>query len=217
MAKKGIGILLAGGAALIFMGGKKKKKKKSSGSDAGFDADSGYDPTAEYGDSGPYSDGSTEPPPPAEEDPSRPSGNPPGGDTFDASYWGATLEDQLTNIRDHFRWLGYSNVEEGPYPMNILGPSGTVEIQNIDGSMGKLGGNDDAPSDVVAGFQSDYNKISRLNAADKIYQNKMGGLAVDGFVGPKTLNALRYAKTGLPGGKSWKPDLINQAAIKGIS
>lgn len=213
MAKKGIGILLAGGAALLFMGSsKKKKKKKVSGADAGYDPDAGYDSDTD----GPYSDGDTVPPPPADTDPSRPSGNPPGGDAFDASYWGATLEEQLTNIRDHFRWLGYSNVEEGPYPMNILGPKGTVEIQNIDGSMGKLGGNDDAPSDVVAGFQSDYNKISRLNAAEKIYQNRMGGLAVDGFVGPKTLNALRYAKTGLPGGKSWKPDLINQAAIKGI-
>lgn len=222
MARKGMGLLLAGGAALVLMsGGKKKKKKKTTNGtgDGGYSPDddgSIYDDGGEL--DGPYADdgGETKVPPP-KQDPSRPSGKPPGGDSFDAAYWGATLEEQLANIRDHFRKLGYSNVQEGPYPMNILGPKGSTQVQNIDGSTGAVGGGDDQKDATVAMFQSDYNKVSRLNKAEKVYQQNMGGLAVDGFIGPQTLNALRYAKTGLPGGKSWKPDLIQQAALKGIS
>src|SRR5690606_35327390 len=116
-------------------------------------------------------------------DPSRPSGNPPRGSEYDPDYWGSTEEERLISIRQHFADLGYP-VEIGPYPMNLLGPKGTVEMQNIDGTMGKLGGKDDSKNAIVEKFQKDYNIISRLNKAEKVYSQSMGGLSVDGFVGP---------------------------------
>lgn len=201
-------ILLGGGLALLLSGGKKKSKKKKSSDTVqddfvepdGFDEDFYVPPTA--------------PPKPAPSDPSRPSGNPPRGDSYDGSYWGDALEDQLTSIRQHFANLDY-DVNVGPWPMNKLGPKGTLEIVNEDGSVGKLGGDDDSPSETVRKFQKEYNTVSRLNKADKIYSQNMGGLATDGLVGPYTLNALRYANEGLPGGKMWT-DILMTARNKGI-
>jgi len=209
MSKSAFPIILAAGAIALAMSGGKKKPKKKSSSDGFMPDDFIID---EYG-----ADEYVPPPAPAKPktDPSRPSGNPPRGDSYDGAYWGGSLNDQLISIRKHFSDLGY-NVEIGPWPMNKLGPKGTVEIQNEDGTKGKLGGDDDIPNDIVKKFQSDYNAVSKLSKADKIYSQSMGGLSTDGFVGPYTLNGLRYAIEGLPAGKIWN-DLIMSARNKGIS
>lgn len=203
-------VLGAGALALIMMGGKRKKKTSSSGSDGVY--------TPEYGGDG--GDGAVPyiPPTPqkkSDSTPSRPSGNPPRGSDYDDSYWGSNLDEQLISIRQHFASLGYP-VEIGPWPMNILGPKGSVELENIDGTKGKLGGGDDKPDSIVRKFQREYNLVSRLNKAEKIFSQSLGGLDEDGFVGPYVLNALRYLKEAMPGGKTW-PDLLLTAANKGIS
>lgn len=196
-------LVVAGGAALL-MSGKKKKKSTPTTSDTTVD-----DPF--------LGDDVYIPPEPAKKPKAtagKPAGRPPRGDDYDPQYWGATSEERLENIRQHFVKLGYS-VEVGPWPMNKLGPKGSVELENQDGSKGKLGGNDDQPNAIVRKFQGDYNKVSRLSKADKIYSQNMGGLDEDGLVGPLTLNGLRFAVEGLPGGKTWD-DLLLQAANKGI-
>lgn len=208
-AGKMMPLVLVGGAALLMMGGKKKKKTA-----AKSDEGAPYTPTYEEDE---YEPAPYVPPSPAPKPstPSRPAGNPPRGSEYDEAYWGSTPDERLTSIRQHFADLGYM-VEVGPYPMNILGPKGSVEMKNIDGTLGKLGGQDDKSDATVKKFQHDYNVVSRLNKAEKIYAQSMGGLSEDGFVGPYVLNALRYAKEGLPGGKTW-PDLLLMAKNKGIS
>lgn len=207
MAAKGLPIILAGGAALLLMGGKKKKKKKSG--TGGGDTYIPDDETIPY-----Y-------PPPidpkqGDDSSSRPAGNPPRGDEWDANYWGSTTAEQLESIRRHFKQRGYP-VEVTAHPMNILGPKGTVEMENSDGTMGKLGGDDDQPNQVVRKFQNDYNRVSRLNRAEKFTPGSMGGLATDGAVGPYTLNGLRHAKeVAAAAGRSWD-DLLLMATNKGIS
>ncbi len=207
-------LLLVGGAALLMTG--KKKKKKSTGEatsiyddlpdDTGFDEEEPdlYIPPAPV----------QKPP-----SPSRPSGNPPNGDSYDGAYWGGNTEERLISIRQHFRDLGY-NVEVGPWPMNNLGPKGTVEMENKDGSKGKLGGEDDEKSAVVLDFQGNYNQVSKLNKAEKVFSANMGGLNKDGLVGPYVLNGLRYAvgqiNAGLSQGKKWQ-DLVQMAVLKGIN
>lgn len=197
-------ILLAGGAALLLGGKKKKNKKKSDlpGPDSFDEYDDGFvipDPSPRPG------AGSSK----------RPSGNPPRGDNYDGDYWGSTSEERLTTIRQYFKDLGYP-VEVGPWPMNRLGPKGEVELENKDGSKGKLGGDDDEKSAVVERFQKEYNIVSRLNKAEKVYPQNLGGLATDGLFGPYTLNALRFAHDEKPGDKAW-PDLIQMASLKGIT
>lgn len=197
-------LLLAGGAALLLGG---KKKKKTSDKPGG----TGFDDLPKFDDDTPY----TPTPAPKPSGPSRPAGNPPLGDSYDADYWGSTSEERLTKIRQYFKSLGYA-VEVSAHPMNILGPKGTVEMENIDGTMGKLGGDDDKKNAIVEQFQRDYNRVSRLNKAEKLYAQPMGGLSTDGLVGPYTLNGLRYAHDGKPGDKAW-PDLVKMADMKGIS
>lgn len=202
-------LLLAGGAALLMTG---KKKKKSTGKTT-----PSYDdlPADDFPEPDPYIPPSAPPKPPT---PSRPSGNPPRGDGYDGAYWGSTSEERLISIRQHFRDLGY-NVEIGPWPMNKLGPKGTVELENKDGTKGKLGGDDDQANAVVEDFQGNWNQVSRLNKAEKIFAASMGGLNKDGLVGPYTLNGLRYAveqiNAGLSQGKKWQ-DLVQMAVLKGI-
>ena len=148
-----------------------------------------------------------------------PLGSPPRGDSYDPDYWGPDSESRLISIREHFVGLGYQ-VEVGPWPMNKLGPKGTVELTNQDGTSGKLGGGDDEKSQTVMRFQEDYNRVSRLNKADKVVEGNMGGLSVDGMVGPFTLNGLRFAFESQQGsgtkGKKWQ-DLVLMAKNKGIS
>lgn len=199
-------LLVAGGAALL-LGGKKKKKKTTTG---GGEEPTPYQPEEEEIE--PYIPPSPAPKP---QTPSRPAGNPPGGDSYDGDYWGATGDERLISIRQHFVDLGYP-VEVGPWPMNILGPKGNVELTNIDKTKGKLGGGDDVPNATVKKFQHEYNMVSRLNKAEKLYAQSMGGLDEDGYVGPYTLNGLRYAVDNLPGGKTWN-DLLLMATNKGIA
>lgn len=205
MAKSAFPILIGVGAiALLASGSKKKSKPKS---------DDSYTPPDET-----Y----YEPTPTVKPKPTpggKPAGNPPRGETYDGPYWDSTPGGpRLESIRNHFKELGY-NVNIGPWPMNKMGPkkgSPTMEYTNEDGTTGWSGGNDDVPSAIVKRFQGDYNTVSRLNKAENIYSQKMGGLNTDGLVGGYTLNGLRYAVEGLPGGKTWS-DLIQQAKLKGIT
>lgn len=210
MAKSALPLLIGVGAiALIATSGKKKAAKKKEDFFEIPDNGGGDDV---------YVPPKTEPKPkPAD---TRPSGSPPRGETYDGTYWHATPGGpRLESIRNHFKELGYG-VNVGPWPMNVMGPlkgeSGSTEYTNEDGTKGWSGGGDDQPSAIVKQFQADYNRVSKLNKAEKIYAQNMGGLDVDGLVGPLTLNALRYAKEGLPGGKKWS-DLLQMAALKGIS
>ena len=105
--------------------------------------------------------------------------------------------------------------------MNKLGPKGTLELENKDGTTGKLGGDDDIGNPIVKTFEKNYNQVSRLNKAEKVFSASMGGLNVDaGFVGPYVLNGLRYAveqiNAGLTQGKKWQ-DLVQMATLKGIA
>jgi hypothetical protein len=205
MAKSAMPLLLGLGAAALLLG-TKKKKKSAPAPTPDFIPDENYEDDAL-----PYIPDAA----PAPKDSSKPSGNPPRGDTYDEAYWGASHNERLENIRKHFVFLGYP-VDVIPYPMNILGPDGDISMPNYDNSIGKLGGGDDQPNSDVRAFQHDYNVVSRLNKAEKIYGQAMGGLYEDGLVGPFTLNGLRYAKEGLPGGKKWS-DLVALAHTKGIA
>ncbi len=210
MAKSAMPLLLVAGGAALLLTGKKKKKKKTTGDVGG---DTPYTPSG--GEDVPVYTA----PPPADKkprDPSRPVGSPPRGSNYDAAYWGSNTEERLISIRQHFVNLGYP-VQVSAHPMNILGPKGDFELENIDGSKGKLGGNDDRPNPTVTNFQRDYNRISRLNKAEKFIQANMGGLADDGAVGPLTLNGLRTATEVVKASaKGWK-DLLLMASNKGIS
>ncbi len=207
MAKSIVPLLaLAGGAALLLSGN--KKKKSSTGGAGGTDT---------------YGSGADIPPyiplppgPRPERESGQPAGDPPNGSRYDEAYWGSTSEARLISIRQHIADLGYT-IPVSAHPVNILGPKGTVEFENIDGSMGKLGGDDDTPNATARKFQREYNAISRLNQAEKFVPGSMGGLAADGLVGPYTLNGLRAAKEiTKTTAKRW-PDLVMQASSKGIS
>lgn len=196
--KTALPLLLGVGAIALLAGGKKKKKKTGNG----------YQPSA-------ADDVPSYVPPPVTPRPqpgakTKPSGNPPRGDKYDGPYWGADADARLTSIREHFKKIGYS-VEVGAWPMNKLGPKGSVELKNKDGTVGKLGGEDDEPSATVLQFQKDYNAVSR----SKVFVAGMNGLSPDGLVGPYTLNGIRYVVQSLQS-KTW-PDLIQEATIKGYN
>lgn len=207
MAKSAMPLFLALGAGALLLGTKKKKSIEAEAPDSPYDLPG--DPPIYV--------------PPAPEPKAKPSdipaGNPPRGDQYDGGYWGSTSDERLISIRTHFNYLGYP-VEIGPWPMNILGPKGDFELTNKDGTMGKLGGDDDQPNEIVRDFQKNYNQVSRLNKMEKYFPISMGGLDKDALVGPYVLNGLRYAveelKAGKAGGKSWS-DLIQQAVLKGIN
>ncbi len=179
---KGAGalLLLAGGAALLLVGGKKKKKAGIELADlpGGDDCPDGsvYDPVTEK--CSPIKKSAprtvrTNPP------------NPAGG-AYDHKYWdksqgggGAAL------IRSHLNMV-VPPVPINETPMNNPGPDG------------KLGGGDDVPNATVRRFQSEYNGISRLGKSGAVVfgqtvPGNMGTLSTDGYVGPKTLNALKFA------------------------
>jgi len=197
-------ILLLGGAALMMMGGKKKK--------TGSTPDLDFDP-----ESGPVIVPNDIPPPAVPKNVSMPYWKKAGvtqwKGNYDGAYWGSNGDERLEKIRKYFSDFGY-DVRVGPWPMNVLGPAGTLELENVpdsDPAKGKLGGGDDAPSPVVDKFQREYNAVSKA----KIFApgQKMGGLAPDGLVGPYVLNGLRFVKTYL-GGKLWQ-DLVREAAKNG--
>jgi len=196
--KSALPLLLLGGAAVIAMSGKKKKR-----------------PPPDVPDVVPPLDDFPLPPPAKRGAPIpywKKAGAPPRGDKYDGPYWNPSPgAPRLISIRQHFADAGYP-VEVGPWPMNELGPAGGLELENKSGSMGKLGGNDDEPSETVRTFQKEYNAVSE----SKVFGTSMGGLAPDGLVGPYTLNALRYITETL-GGKRWRDDVVKQAGIKGYS
>lgn len=193
-------IILMGGAALLLMGGKKKKKAGS-----GFVADLPDVIPVDI------------PPMPAA--PNRPmpywkkAGSTSRGSTYNGEWWGSSGEKRLEKIRKFFSDFGYA-VEVGPWPMNVLGPLGAVELTNKPGSdpeKGMLGGGDDVPSPTVERFQKEYNAVSQAHLFGG--SGKMGGLAPDGLVGPYVLNGLRFVKDNL-GGKTWQ-DVVSTAAKTG--
>ena len=205
MAGNALPILLIGGAALLMMGGKKKKTDI-------------IEPDLP----------DVVPPPPPSPPPKQgvvlpywqKAGPPPGGDVYDGPYWGlagggpaeGSADARLKGIRQHFADFKYP-VDVGPWPMNVLGPAGTLELTNPPGSTpskGKLGGGDDEPNEVVRKFQKEYNAVSK---AKKFAGKEMGGLAPDGLVGPYTLNGLRFVKEKL-GARLW-PDIVKEAANAG--
>jgi len=198
-------ILLVGGAALLMMGGKKKSKKTLPEPDALDDFDEIVPMDI--------------PPPKATPNVDMPywkkAGSTSRGSTYDGAYWGATGEERLETIRKYFSDFGYP-VEVGPWPMNVLGPKGGVELANIPGSTpekGMLGGGDDEPNPVVTKFQQEYNAVSQAHLFGGT--KKMGGLAPDGLVGPYVLNGLRFVKENL-GGKLWK-DFVSEASKNGYN
>lgn len=120
-----------------------------------------------------------------------PSGKPPGspppyGDScfpqsmggtqaYDHNFWDAGgVVPARERIFNHFEALGYQTPTDRS-TMNDPGPDAA------------LGGGDDVPNAEVANFQKDYNRGSRR----KLFPN-MGGLWEDGFVGPCTLNGVKY-------------------------
>lgn len=195
--KSALPLLVAAGAAAVLLSKKKKKNTSSGSSDTGTYDDLDLPPIAD----------TSEPPP--EKDSKRPAGDPPGGDSYDADYWGSNTLERMTKIRQHFADLGYG-IEVGPWPMNHIGPKGTMEVENQDGTMGRLGGNDDKSSPIVRQFQNDYNAVSRCKEVSGL----VGGLAPDGLVGYFTLNGLRTAHESL-GAKSWQ-DILRTCATKGF-
>lgn len=195
--KSALPLLALAGAAIVLS---KKKKKKKTTTGGGDDV---------YGDFDlPVIPDSPDPPP--KKDSKRPSGNPKRGDSYDADYWGSNTLERMTNIRQHLADFGYP-VEVGPWPMNIIGPKGTLEVENHDGTMGRLGGNDDKSDATVRQFQNEYNAVSRCKELPDV----VGGLAPDGLVGYYTLNAIRAVKEGL-GAKSWQ-DVVKTCATKGFT
>ncbi len=134
----------------------------------------------------------------------KPAGSPPpygnscfppsmgGTQAYDHAFWdaGGTVVAR-EQIFSFFEGLGYSTPADRS-TMNDPGPDAA------------LGGGDDVPNAQVKQFQKDYNKASRNN----VLGSEMGGLWEDGFVGPCTLNGLKYVDTqiGAAGGSvaDWK-------------
>lgn len=207
MAKGAGPILLLGAGALLIAGSKKKKKPVLE-----EPIEPEVDPVVP-----------PPPPTPAPKPPDVPAGDPPdpSGDPagYDTSYWNATEGGVgREGIRAGFKLLGYP-VEVNDYPMNILGPKGSGNlIPNFDGSAGRLGGNDDKASAVVKQFQKEYNSVSKLGVMGEKLPNQvpipkdMGSLAVDGKVGAKTVNGLRYGTQLIP---FWK-EAVSMAKNKGL-
>ena len=112
--------------------------------------------------------------------------------SWDDPYWsaeGPTIFRQM--ILDHFKSLGYSTPADRD-TMNALGTDA------------KMGGGDDVANPEVSRFQGHYNAVSRHGQ----FPGPMGKLLVDGFVGPCTLNALKYVVTNGGNAQSWRAAVI---------
>ena len=191
--------LIGGGIALAAGGKKKKKKKKKSAFDdlpPVDDADGGF----QDGDA----DNSNFPPDPKDTGSKIPPGDPPNpagaGEwgNYDHGYWElGNQQDTRANILRHFADFGYAT----PTTRNTM---------NDPGKDGVLGGNDDLPNEEVRRFQKEYNAVSRSRT---LAGPEMGGLFPDGFVGPKTLNGLKFVKDNL-GARAWS-DAVKEAGNKG--
>jgi hypothetical protein len=118
---------------------------------------------------------------------SKPPGSPPpygdscfppsmgGTQAYDNAFWdeGGPVPAR-ERIFNYFQLLGYATPADRS-TMNDPGPDAA------------LGGGDDVPNAEVKRYQKDYNAASRAN----VFPN-MGGLWEDGYVGPCTLNGLKY-------------------------
>lgn len=147
----------------------------------------------------------TPPTPPSPTPRPRPSGGPsPYGDAclpvgkggqgrYDESFWDAGGTDAArARIFDMFERFGYETPENRS-TMNDPGPDGV------------LGGYDDVPNAAVRRFQEDYNAVSAWGGF--LPTAVMGGLDMDGLVGPCTLNALKLISDNLGPGQSWENSL----------
>lgn len=151
------------------------------------------------------------PTPPAQPPrPKRPPGDPPpfgrscfpvefGGQArYDESFWdagGRAVARQ--RIFDVFEDFGYQT-PAGRDTMNDPGPDAA------------LGGGDDVPNAEVSRFQREYNAVSRWGG----FLSNMGGLDVDGFVGPCTLNGLKVLLDNV-GEDDWQ-SFVSQARSAGF-
>jgi hypothetical protein len=137
--------------------------------------------------------------------PTKPPGHPPpygfacfppeygGTQAYDTAHWDAGgREVARQRIFTAFEDLGYTT------------PAGR-DTMNDPGKDEKLGGGDDIENEEVRRFQKDYNAVSRA----KNFKSDMGGLDEDGYVGPCTLNGIKYVQDNL-GDKNWR-DLVAQA------
>jgi len=192
--------LLAGGAALA-MGGKKKKKKKKAAPSDDF---SGL-PEIDNGVQEEGADNSNFPPLPQDTGSKIPKGEPPNPagkgpyGNYDHGYWEQdTPSGTKMFVLKHFEDFGYATPSDRD-TMNDPGPDQ------------KLGGGDDIPNNEVRRFQKEYNAVSR----SRVFAGpEMGGLMPDGFVGPKTLNGLKFVADNL-GAKRWS-DVVKEAGNKGF-
>ncbi len=198
--KSALPLLAAAGFAAVLLSKKKKKKKTE------------YEDLPDI----PIPD---VPEPPPKKTSKRPAGNPPckgppapagAPGCYEQMYWGDSTLARMTKIRQYFADLGYAS-KVGPWPMNWIGPKGSLEVENENGSIGRLGGNDDKSDATVRQFQNDYNAVSRCKEISGI----TGGLAPDGLMGYFTLDALRAAKESL-GAKTWQ-DVLRTCATKGFT
>ena len=107
----------------------------------------------------------------------RPPGDPMGRACGQGEYNTAFWPTQ-DSIKARFEMMGYPTPPDRP-TMNALGGDG------------RIGGGDDVYSAVVANFQTHYNAMSNAGNLGPM----AGGLDVDGFVGPCTLNAIENIQT----------------------
>lgn len=151
-----------------------------------------------------------QPPPPPPPGPSpkpggRPSGHPSpygkscyppgygGSNRYDTAYWDAGgTSAARARIFEAFEELGYQTPTDR-------------DTMNHPGADGELGGEPDVPNEEVRRFQRDYNAVSRSGQ----FVGTMGGLDMDGLVGPCTLNALKLVLDNL-GDRDW-PDVVAAA------
>ena len=164
-------VAIGGGALLLFamMGSKKGKAAKPKGDGGLYNGG---------GESGGETEDLTLPgviPGPV------PSGGPPpfgngcrspkngGSFQYDKDYWGTGGEETGERIDGTFKSLGYN------LSVNPLGPDN------------KMLGGDAVANQVTRAFQSHYNAMSR----DGLLSN-MGGLEVDGQIGPCVITALKH-------------------------
>lgn len=183
LSKKDQQVLAIGGGALILlalMGG--SKSAKSAGGDKSGGSTSPPDNGGGGGTLPPPRNGSAELPG-VIPGPVPASGPPPYGDAckspskggsfeYDKIYWGTGGDDTANKILQAFSALGY-NVTVDP-----LGP---------DKSMAKAGVKGDAiENEETLRFQSHYNKVSRDLG------ESLGGLELDGQIGPCVVTALKH-------------------------
>lgn len=187
LSKKDKQVLTVGGGALLLfalMGGSKKAKADSGGGSkpaGGGGSGSGGDtsaPTLPGFIPGPVPAGG---PPPYGDGCKSPSKG--GSFKYDKGYWGTGGDDTANKILQAFARFGY-NITVDP-----LGP---------DKAMAKAGVKGDAiENEETLRFQSHYNKVSRLQDGD------IGGLELDGMIGPCVVTALKYLIDSDETAESW--------------